>query len=327
MKDQIKTANKFLLNRYNKIKPSIKEQAFRLTWVNFIRKKVIKIYPNSSIDLFGSFFTDLYVHSSDIDISLKIDTTDQNLVLKNIKHELYKTGLFTFINHLSHAKIPILKFTDKKYGLKFDISVNNNGGILAAQYIKKKIEEDENIKILAILFKHFIYSRKLDDASFGGLNSYSQLLMIMNYLELHPFYSRNDKNISVVFFDFIQYYGFNFKYKNVQIDTASNIYKTNTTNRLSIIDPTDPIIDVGSCCKNMDKVIETLQNFYRLILYHFEKSSIEELFEEVFYFNSRELEKRQYIVDNYKARIILVKKKSKKLASLRDVNLFKNSKS
>ncbi|KKO73594.1 hypothetical protein AAJ76_405000307, partial [Vairimorpha ceranae] len=102
MKDQIKTANKFLLNRYNKIKPSIKEQAFRLTWVNFIRKKVIKIYPNSSINLFGSFFTGLYVHSSDIDISLKIDTTDQNLVLKNIKHELYKTGLFTFINHLSH---------------------------------------------------------------------------------------------------------------------------------------------------------------------------------------------------------------------------------
>jgi len=46
----------------------------------------------------------------------------------------------------------------------------------------------------------------------------------------------------------------------------------------------------------------------------------------MFYFNSRELEKRQYIVDNYKARIILVKKKSKKLASLRDVNLFKNSK-
>ena len=78
---------------------------------------------------------------------MKIDTTDQNLVLKNIKHELYKTGLFTFINHLSHAKIPILKFTDKKYGLKFDISVNTNGEILAAQYIKKKIEEDENIKV------------------------------------------------------------------------------------------------------------------------------------------------------------------------------------
>ena len=69
MKDQIKTANKFLFNYYNKIKPLTKEQAFRLTWVNFIRKKVIKIYPNSSINLFGSFFTGLYVHSSDIDIS------------------------------------------------------------------------------------------------------------------------------------------------------------------------------------------------------------------------------------------------------------------
>ena len=94
----------------------------------------------------------------------------------------------------------------------------------------------------------------------------------MNKLELHHFYSRNDKSISVVFFDFIQYYGYNFKYMNVQIYTASNIYKTNKTNRLSIIDSTDPIIeDVGSCCKSMDKVIETIQNFYRLILYHFEK--------------------------------------------------------
>ena len=82
MKDHIKAVNKLLLNCYNKIELSTKEQAFRLTWVNFIRKKVIKIYSNSSIDLFGSFFTDLYVHSSDIDISLKIDTTDQNLVLK-----------------------------------------------------------------------------------------------------------------------------------------------------------------------------------------------------------------------------------------------------
>ncbi|WUR03415.1 poly(A) RNA polymerase protein (PAPD5) [Vairimorpha necatrix] len=310
------SANNILLQYYEKIKPSQKEQNSRLNWINLLKKEILKIYPSASIDLFGSFYTGLYVHSSDIDISLNIKTSDPNSILKNLKLKLKQTNLVHSLLHLSHAKIPILKFKCKKYGFKFDFSVNNSSGIKAGNFIKLKLEEDPNIGIFVILFKQFINSRKLGDASMGGLNSYSQFLMIINFLDLNPFYQKG--NLAVTFFDFIQYYGYDFKYKNIQINAKNIVYRDNMTKRLSIIDPTDESVDVGACCKKFEKILEILQNFYRIILYHFNNQTIEELFEEMFYLDEEELEQRRFVVENCNKKIF--KEKNKTKMGLRDAN-------
>lgn len=319
MKYLVSQSNKLLLDRYRKIKPTQKDNKCRLRWINLIKSEILKIYPTSSVKLFGSFYTGLYISSSDIDISINIETDDPNTILKAVKFQLYQTNQFHSLLHLSHAKIPILKFKAKKFGFKFDISVNNVSGISTGKYVKKKIEGDPNLMIFAILFKHFINSRKLGDASVGGLNSYSQFLMILIFVEMNPFYQ--EKNLAVTFFDFVQFLGYDFKYKNVQIDIKNCIFTKNVYNRLSIIDPTDNLTDVGACCKNMEKVIETLQNFYRSILFHFNKNSIVDLFDEMFFLSSEEIEQRKYVNENYNKKFTIQKKKISNKMSLRDANL------
>jgi DNA polymerase sigma len=325
MKDLLGTANKELLDTYNKIKPLSKEHSSRLIWLKYIEKEIKKLFPKSKLYLFGSFYTGLYTHSSDIDISINIQTNNPNAILRTLKTELIKTKLVYSLVHLCHAKIPILKFRVKKFGFKFDISINNEGGVSAGNYVYEIVRNNEHIKIFAILFKHFITSRRLGDASVGGLNSYSQFLMIYNYFLVHPLINTLciETNLSILFFDFVQFYGYTFKYKCVQIDCKNLIYKPNPNKRLSIVDPTDSSIDVGACCKNMDLVVDSLQNFYRTILYHHENNSVDRIFKEMFYISQNESLQRKYVI---KHDVIKPKKMKSKRTSLRDINLCKDIK-
>lgn len=247
--------DKQLKQIYCTIKPSTKEHLKRLECFKQLETKIKELYPTSEVKLFGSFYTGLYLSTSDVDVSINLKTNTPNEILQNIRKHLN----LNLSSHIRHAKIPILKFKIKN--INFDISINNYYGIDAAQYIKENCNSD--LKKIVLIFKHYIISRKLGDARDGGLNSYSLYLLILNFYQLYPC------KISHIFlFDLIQYYGFVFNYKYVQVDCKNIKYKKNIHNRLSIIDPTNENVDVGNTNKNFDSVVESLQNLYRVILHN-----------------------------------------------------------
>ena len=56
-------------------------------------------------------------------------------------------------------------------------------GLQCCKYIKQKIEEYPNLKILALIFKKFLSLKNLNKPFSGGLSSYSLIQMILAVLK------------------------------------------------------------------------------------------------------------------------------------------------
>lgn len=216
-----------------------------------------------------------------------VNTTDENIEIAKFKSS---TGVSN-LKHISKSMDAKGSKNSIKYsGFENAREVANTEGSIKAKKTKntnktlkkssqnKKSHKTESFynkdfKKIVVILKHYITKRKLGDAREGGLNSYSLYLLILNFYQMYPL------NFSYIFlFDLIQYYGFVFNYKNVQVDCKNIKYKKNFHNRLSIIDPTNEDVDVGSTNKNFDCVIESFQNLYRSILYSYRNQKVD-LFE------------------------------------------------
>jgi non-canonical poly(A) RNA polymerase PAPD5/7 len=269
--EPLENLNKGLLNLYNKIKPSTTSHQLRKAVIKRVKRLIQIFYTNSEVHVFGSFKTRLYLNTSDIDMAIIInDDTDR--VLGNIKSLLIGHGITNKNSamFIRGARVPILKFTDLSFGFKFDICVNNLNGLEAVEFIKGVVKERPYLEVFFILLKHFMVSRNLGDASMGGLNSYSQFLMIYSFFQLHPLVQSNAidpiENLGVLFIEFFQYYGFDFQFQNVSICVENVQYKRNWTGRCCIIDPTDKETNTGSNCRNIRSILKVFQYAYRTMV-------------------------------------------------------------
>ncbi|KAF9761482.1 Non-canonical poly(A) RNA polymerase PAPD5 [Nosema granulosis] len=275
--EAIENLNRGLLEVYEQIKPSKSTHSERKAVVKRIKRAIKKIYTTAEVCTFGSFKTHLYLSTSDIDLVVlfKNDNTEINtqVVLRNIKgilinQEIANRSSMMFIKG---AKVPVLKFTDATFGYKFDISVNNTSGINAVGFIKEVVEEKPFVKVFFLVLKYFMVCRGLGDAASGGLNSYSQFLLMYNFLQLHPLMQCRAidpiENIGVLFIEFFQYYGFDFQYHNVTVCVKNVQYKRNWVGRCCIVDPTDSDTNTGSNCRNIRSITKVLQYAYRTMVY------------------------------------------------------------
>jgi len=82
-------------------------------------------------------------------------------------------------------------------------------GIQCCKYIKQKLEEYPNLKILALIFKKFLSLKNLNKPFSGGLSSYSLIQMILAILKLEEqFGYQNKMSIAMIFKHFVWEYGF-----------------------------------------------------------------------------------------------------------------------
>ncbi|AFM98520.1 DNA polymerase sigma [Encephalitozoon hellem ATCC 50504] len=262
-----------LLQLYQEIAPTQIEINSRMYIFERIKKLIVRELPSANVVPFGSHTTGLIVPSSDIDVNVQlgIDTDKEyaNRYLSKIKNLMMgadfvkKETLF----HIRKCRIPILKLRDRIFGFRIDISVNQENGVEAAKFIRYTLKEHPYIRVFAILLKHFLTIRNQSDAATGGLNSYSQFLLLLSFFQLHPLVQENRisplKNIGVLFMDFFQYYGCDFPYKTAKISVNRVGYIRNDAKTLSIEDPTDPDCDVAAVCRNSQMVLEIFRHAFR----------------------------------------------------------------
>lgn len=221
---------------------------------------------NDTIHSFGSYETDLYLPGSDIDLTLFTDYED---ALRKLQYTLADNPLIfsKSIIFLSKARIPILRFMDICH-FSYDLCLNQETGLVQAKFIKKVLSENPKIKIFALFLKFFLKSRELNESKRGGLCSYAQLLMICNFISLHPLVQRGltiKSNFSVLLLDFFQLFGQDFSYSTAQICFDS--YKVKDCNNfLSIEDPTNPEHDVGFLASNMSAIKDVFNHAYKIMV-------------------------------------------------------------
>lgn len=248
-----------VIDFYNFMSPRPEEAAMRKEVVNRIEMVIKELWPTADVQIFGSFSTGLYLPTSDIDLVVfgKWDRPPlQELEQALRKHDVAEP--FS-IKVLDKATVPIIKLTDQETEVKVDISFNVETGVKAASFIKDYVKKYPVLPYLIFVLKQFLLQRDLNEVFTGGISSYSLILMVISFLQLHPrIDARNPgENLGVLLIEFFELYGRHFNYLKTGIQIKNGgayiakeeIMKSMTNgyrpSMLCIEDPLLPGNDVG----------------------------------------------------------------------------------
>ncbi|XP_059205642.1 terminal nucleotidyltransferase 4A [Centropristis striata] len=248
-----------VMDFYNFMSPRPEEAAMRKEVVNRIEMIIKELWPTADVQIFGSFSTGLYLPTSDID--LVVFGKWERPPLQELEQALRKHNVAEpfSIKVLDKATVPIIKLTDQETEVKVDISFNVETGVKAASFIKDYVKMYPVLPYLIFVLKQFLLQRDLNEVFTGGISSYSLILMVISFLQLHPrIDARNpNENLGVLLIEFFELYGRHFNYlktgiriKNGGAYIAKEEIMKSMTNgyrpsMLCIEDPLLPGNDVG----------------------------------------------------------------------------------
>lgn len=248
-----------IMDFYNFMSPRPEEATMRQEVVDRIESVIKELWPTADVQIFGSFSTGLYLPTSDID--LVVFGKWERPPLQQLEQALRKHSVAEpySIKVLDKATVPIIKLTDQETEVKVDISFNVETGIKAASFIKEYVKRYTVLPYLIFVLKQFLLQRDLNEVFTGGISSYSLILMVISFLQLHPrIDATNPKmNLGILLIEFFELYGRHFNYlktgirikdggaymaKDDIVKAMSNGYRPSM---LCIEDPLLPGNDVG----------------------------------------------------------------------------------
>ena len=84
---------------------------------------------------------------------------------------------------LQGARVPILKFSDQKTGLKVDLNYGQYAGLYNTRMIESYVRIDERVRTFLYVLKAFVKARGINSPELGSLSSYCYTLMAISYLQ------------------------------------------------------------------------------------------------------------------------------------------------
>uniref|UniRef100_A0A914V6T7 polynucleotide adenylyltransferase n=1 Tax=Plectus sambesii TaxID=2011161 RepID=A0A914V6T7_9BILA len=206
-----------IIDFYNWIKPSPVEGRLRQQVFYRLSSVIHDLWPGARVDFFGSFRTGLFLPTSDIDVVVygSWETLPHWTLAKALVREGFADE--ACIKVLDKAAVPIVKLVDKDTDIRLDISFNVSYGIQAANLIIEFIQLYPALKYLVFTLKQFLLQRDLNEVFTGGVGSYSLILMVISFLQLHPtrdlrHVQIHNLNLGVLLIEFLELYGREFNY-------------------------------------------------------------------------------------------------------------------
>ncbi|XP_008553783.1 terminal nucleotidyltransferase 4B [Microplitis demolitor] len=247
-----------IVDFYNYMCPTIEEHNLRVRVVRRIETIIYEQWPESKVEVFGSFRTGLYLPTSDID--LVVIGRWANLPLFTLENKFleYDIAEPSSIKVLDKASVPIIKLTDKETDIKVDISFNMSNGVKSAELIKDYKRRFPVLDKLVLVLKQFLLQRDLNEVFTGGISSYSLILMTISFLQLHPRQNApENSNLGVLLIEFLELYGRKFNYVKTGIrvkeggtyiskeEVQRDMIDGHRPSLLCIEDPLTPGNDIG----------------------------------------------------------------------------------
>ncbi|KAM0680208.1 Poly(A) polymerase [Glugoides intestinalis] len=277
--------NEELLLAYSKIKLSEKEIEIRKR-VFELFKKVIEEKIDCKVEAHGSFRTETMVFGSDIDITVLMNNKSDDKRNKIKNEAIYKphanqklAEIVKIIekNNISigpilqikNARVPVVKCVDKEYKCKIDIVIDRYDGIETANFVVEKLKERPYLKSIITLLKYFLKRRHLSEVIRGGLCSYAQFLLVLNFVQIHPLIQSGsinvEENLGVIFMDFFQLYGIEFPFERATISVYDAKYKPNRSSQINIEDPCNLTNNVAIGCTVLPAIREIFGFSYKIM--------------------------------------------------------------
>lgn len=263
------------------VSPTEEEQVMRRDVCSRIEETVKGLWPHATVETIGSTCTNLCVPTSDIDMVIfgvssgtnGAQPTPENLYTLARRLE-EKVAVKNSVEVFSTAKVPIIKMMDYRSGIEVDISF----GVLAGKENSKIIIDYCNkfplARPLALIIKYFLKQKSLNNSWSGGIGSYTLIIMIISYLQLH---TNPDENPSLVdlLYGFFRLYGDQFDYVENVISIANegrylrktekNWDNANNPHLLSVEDPHNPENDVGCIAFKIENAKVAFYEAYNIL--------------------------------------------------------------
>ena len=180
---------------------------------------ILNRWPQAKVQVFGSFCTTLFLPTGDIDLVVYGHWPITPLFSLEEDLRINDVALEDSILVLDKTVVPIIKFIDKLTEVRVDISFNQESGLKSARMIQQFIQDYPFLPKLVFVLKQFLYERNLHEVYYGGISSYSLILLLVSFLQLHPRHAaaESNPNLGVLLIEFFELYGRNFNYMKTGI--------------------------------------------------------------------------------------------------------------
>jgi non-canonical poly(A) RNA polymerase PAPD5/7 len=283
--------HKEICDFYEYVKPRDYENAARLDLVVRV-EAAIRAWSGANghaataeVHCFGSFASGLYLPTADMDLVVLSrsflssgirqigQATNQ---LRGISNHLEKLGIAkprsaTFIGR---SKVPIVKFTDKRTGIKVDISFENNSGFPALETFKAWKQQYPALPVLVALVKQVLVMRGINEVFCGGIGGFTTICLVMHILQTMPEIQSGSMDPSQhygeIFMKLLDFYGNKIDIRSTGIlmhppyhyDKDKNPAMMQNKDRLTIIDPNNPDNDISGGSHKIDTVFGRFRSAY-----------------------------------------------------------------
>jgi len=274
------------------VAPTEEERLMRADVCRRIERVVSNIWPNAVTETIGSTCTDLCVPTSDIDMVIFGVTLSQNCnidgvqsdanafaiqCLRKLAKNLEDIAQRNSIEVLDAAKVPIIKMRDRKSGIEVDISFGVTSGKENSKVVLEYCKKYPLVKPLTLVIKYYLKQKFLNNSWSGGIGSYTLVIMIISYLQLHAknYGETSENTLADHLLGFFGLYGSQFNYVDSVISIVNegkylrksekNWKNENNPSLLSVEDPHNPDNDVGCIAFKIENAKEAFFQAYNIL--------------------------------------------------------------
>lgn len=157
------------------------ERELRENVVTRFKTAILELWPNATVEVFGSFRTELYLPKSDVDLII-FGVEDQSRFFM-LRDKLLADGIIEpHLIEIVRARVPIIKCMDLKSKFSLDISFGKQTltNIQLAELIIEYKRRYPSLPKLVAILKQFMQQHKLNKPYTGNLTFKLLLAIIVN---------------------------------------------------------------------------------------------------------------------------------------------------
>ncbi|KAJ9081083.1 Non-canonical poly(A) RNA polymerase papd5 [Entomophthora muscae] len=260
------------------LSPSDTEIAVRRSLINTIEKAVLELWPDSTVENYGSFRTNTFLPLSDLDIAVLLPRVVVNArpYLQTLLTKLTETLRVSHAENRSSARVPIITLTESTSGLSLDLCINVTSGIESSLITKSYLSQYPIMRDLVIILKHYLALKGLNKPFRGGLGSYALTLLVVSFFQTSALALKAFKDsrncLGKLLVGFLEHYGERFCADDCIISIKDGaVYPREQSvlnskvqikygHGLVLLDPQDESVNVARSCFTFRKIQSEFQS-------------------------------------------------------------------
>uniref|UniRef100_A0ACD5XN50 Uncharacterized protein n=1 Tax=Avena sativa TaxID=4498 RepID=A0ACD5XN50_AVESA len=173
------------------IKPTEEDRNKRLGAIEEIVNSIrlVDALTGAAVIPFGSFASNLYAKSGDLDVSVeplkpfRKRGRKKNGALREVRKALQIKGVSSDVQYIPTARVPVLKYVSNHFGISCDISINNCPGRIKSRVLYWINTLDPRFRDMVLLVKEWAKAQNINDPRNGTMNSYTLCLLVIFHFQ------------------------------------------------------------------------------------------------------------------------------------------------